>query len=124
MERGNNGAGSQVFINCPFDERFQPLFRAIVFVVKACGFSPRCALEEDNATEVRVEKIMRIIGDCELGIHDISRTQCSGSPRLPRFNMPFELGLFLGAAKFGSAAQKKKSTLIFDVEKFRYRKFL
>lgn len=114
----------QVFINCPFDAKFLPLLRAMVFVLKACDYVPRCALEADSATEVRVEKILRIIGDCGLSIHDISRTQLDRKSKLPRFNMPFELGLFLGAAKLGGARQKDKSALILDVEPYRYQKYL
>lgn len=114
----------QVFINCPFDDQFLPLLRAIVFVLKACDYAPRCALEADSATEVRVEKILRIIGDCALSIHDISRTQLDRKSKLPRFNMPFELGLFLGAAKLGGARHQKKSALILDVEPYRYQKYL
>ncbi len=114
----------QVFINCPFDGKYLPLLRAIVFVLKACDYVPRCALEADSATEVRVEKILRIIGDCGLSIHDISRTQLDRSSKLPRFNMPFELGLFLGAAKLGSARHKAKGALILDVEPYRYQKYL
>lgn len=114
----------QVFINCPFDTEYLPLLRAMAFVVKACGFVPRCALEVDDAAEVRVEKILRIIAECRLGIHDISRTQCSGKKRVPRFNMPFELGLFLGAAKLGGGQHGQKVALILDVERFRYQQFL
>lgn len=29
-----------VFINCPFDLQYQPLFEAIVFAVSNCGFIP------------------------------------------------------------------------------------
>ena len=114
----------QVFINCPFDRNYLPMLRAIVFVLKACDYVPRCALEADSATEVRVEKILRIIRECGLSIHDISRTQPDRKSKLPRFNMPFELGLFLGAAKLGGAQQKKKGALILDVEPYRYQKFL
>ncbi len=43
-------AGS-VFINCPFDNEYWPTFEAVVFTVVACGFTPRCALEElDSGT--------------------------------------------------------------------------
>jgi hypothetical protein len=114
----------QVFINCPFDEEYLPLLRAIAFVLKACEYVPRCALEADSATEVRVEKILRIIGECGLSIHDISRTQLDRKSKLPRFNMPFELGLFLGAAKLGGARQQQKGALILDVEPYRYQQFL
>ena len=33
----------KVFINCPFDEQYKPLFHAAVFAVIDCGFIPRCA---------------------------------------------------------------------------------
>ncbi|WP_395745576.1 hypothetical protein [Prosthecobacter sp.] len=122
--RGKQDYQRQVFINCPFDAEFLPLLRAMVFVLKACDYVPRCALEADSATEVRVEKILRIIGECGLSIHDISRTQLDRKSRLPRFNMPFELGLFLGAAKLGGAQHQKKRALILDVEPYRYQKYL
>lgn len=38
--------------------------------------------------------------------------------------MPLELGVFIGASKFGYAAQKKKKTLILDRESYRYQKFI
>ena len=41
-----------VFINCPFDAKYKSLFDAMVFAVHDCGFIPRCALEEDDASEV------------------------------------------------------------------------
>ena len=44
-----------------------------------------------------------------MGIHDISRTESSGKPRLPRFNMPLELGMFLGAKQYGDGQQKDKA---------------
>ena len=113
-----------VFINCPFDGDFQPLRDAIVFAVMNCGFLPRCALERVDSGEVRIEKICRIISECRFGIHDISRTELSADSRLPRFNMPFELGLYLGAARFGEIKQRKKCSLIFDTEPYRYQKFL
>jgi len=59
-----------------------------------------------------------------MGIHDISRTELDKANRLPRFNMPFELGLFLGARTFGSGDQKKKACLILDRDRYRYQKFL
>ena len=43
---------------------------------------------------------------------------------LPRFNMPLELGIFLGAKRFGQDMQKKKRCLILDIEQYRYQKFM
>lgn len=101
-----------VFLNCPFDEEYQPLFRAMVFTVEDCGFRARCALEAENSGEVRIDKINRIIRECRHGIHDISRTEPDPVNSLPRFNMPLELGLFRGAREFGSRVQQQKNCLI------------
>lgn len=114
----------QVFINCPFDEEYRPLFQALVFVVHACGMTARTALEADNGAEVRIEKIIRIIRECCHSVHDISRVELDADSGLPRMNMPFELGLFLGAQRFGDARDKKKTCVIFDWERYRYQKFL
>jgi hypothetical protein len=38
--------------------------------------------------------------------------------------MPFELGLFFGAKRFGRAEQRLKTCLILDVERYRYQKFI
>ena len=86
-----------VFINCPFDSQYTPLFEALVFAVSDCGFRARCALEVDDASQVRIEKIYKIIATCKFGIHDISRTAPNPATGLPRFNMPLELGIFLAA---------------------------
>ena len=113
-----------VFVNCPFDFRYQKLFRAVIFTVIDCGFSPRCALELNDSSVERLDKIFNMIADCRLSIHDISRTQLDSKNRLPRFNMPFELGMFLGAKRFGNRKQKSKNCLILDTEKYRYQKFI
>ena len=113
----------QVFINCPFDGEYRPMFEALVFAVHDCGFVARCALEIDDGSEVRIEKIQRIIADCGLGIHDISRTELDSTWNLPRFNMPLELGLFMGAKRYGTGQQRKKLCLILDLEPYRYQKY-
>jgi hypothetical protein len=87
--------GTSVFVNCPFDDAYAPIFDAIVFALLDCGFTPRCALEVDDAGLVRFEKILQLVKACRFGIHDISRTELDRRNRLPRFNMPLELGLFL-----------------------------
>lgn len=90
-----------VFINCPFSIDYQGFFEAIVYAVVRSGFTPRCARENDDGGEVRIDKICRIIAESRYGIHDISKTEPDPGSGLPRFNMPLELGLFLGARKFG-----------------------
>jgi hypothetical protein len=112
-----------VFVNCPFDDLYRPIFGA-VFAVHDCGYVARCSLEVTDASQVRIEKIAAIIAACRLGIHDISRTEIDPETNLPRFNMPLELGLFLGAKRFGSRQHRNKNCLILDLEKYRYQKFI
>ncbi|HEX6088341.1 MAG TPA: hypothetical protein VF266_27670 [Thermoanaerobaculia bacterium] len=112
-----------VFINCPFDRRYRPLQRALLFAVHDCGFQARSALEVEDSGEARVQKIVRIIGESALGIHDISRVELDGTSNLPRFNMPLELGLFLGAKAYGGDEQRGKRALILDSEPYRYQKY-
>jgi len=112
-----------VFINVPFDRRYAKLFHALVFAVHHCGFTARCALEGEDGSQTRIAKLLDIIRDCPLGIHDLSRTTPDSKNRLPRFNMPLELGLFLGAKAFGSGRQRQKSCLILERDKYRYQIF-
>lgn len=114
----------QIFINCPFSNDYQDNFRAIVFSIIRSGFTPRCALEADDGAETRFSKICRIIKDCDLAVHDISKTELDPGSGLRRFNMPLELGLFLGAKQFGSGENRKKCCIIFDREKYRYQAFI
>jgi hypothetical protein len=113
-----------VFINCPFTDDYRAHFEAIVFTVVRSGFTPRCARESDDGGEVRFEKICRIIRECPYSVHDISKTELDPHSKLPRFNMPFELGLFLGAKRFGGPSNKRKRTLIFDRDPFRYQSYI
>lgn len=112
-----------VYINCPFDGDYRPIFEALVFAVQDCGFIARCALELDDGSQVRIDKIERLIAACRLGIHDISRTELDPVWALPRFNMPLELGLFLGAKRFGNGVQRDKLCLILDRAPNRYQKY-
>ena len=89
-----------VFVNCPFDEPFKPLLDAILFAIHDCGFAARTALEESGSGETRLDKLVRVIRECRFSIHDISRTEITAANPLPRFNMPFECGLAIGAIRY------------------------
>jgi uncharacterized protein YjiS (DUF1127 family) len=81
-------------------------------------------LELTDAGEVRIENIYRLIAQCNHSIHDISRTEVEGQPyKLPRFNMPLELGIFLGAKRFGKSSSHKRC-LIMDRAPYRYKRFI
>lgn len=113
-----------IFVNCPFDDVYLHIFHSIVFTVFDCGYIARCALEIEDSSEIRIEKIARIISECKYGIHDISRTELDKGTSLPRFNMPLELGMFFGAKRFGDDEQRKKVCLILDKAPYRYQSFI
>ncbi len=98
------------------------MFRALVFAVIDCGYTPRSALEVVDSGDIRLQKIERIIEQSMYGIHDLSNMELDKDSGLPRFNMPLELGLFLGAKRYGEGRQKKKRLIVLDQERHRYQK--
>jgi len=112
-----------VFLNVPFDDDYAPLFNALVFVIMACGYRVRCALEEDDSGNIRLDKLVRLIRECPRSIHDLSRIEL-GDNDLPRFNMPFELGLALGAKRFGGPSRRSDRIKIMVAEPYRLPAYL
>jgi len=85
-----------VFLNIPYDDRFENLLLAYISGICAFGFAPRATLEIPFGKR-RLERIRTLIESSQYSIHDMSRVQLDRTPpRTPRFNMPFELGLTLG----------------------------
>ena len=113
-----------VFINCPFDKDYWPIFEAIVFCVVDCGFLPRSVLEQIDSGAVRLQKIRDLITGSKYAIHDISRIEVSPASPYPRFNMPFELGLDLGCRFFGAGVASTKKCLILEKKQYRYQQVL
>lgn len=112
-----------VFVNCPFDRRYRRLFDALVFTITFCGFDVRSALEESNSADVRLLKILRLLKASKYSIHDISRVELDPGTRLPRFNMPLELGAAIGL-RHADAAHEDHSLLILDTKAYRYQTFV
>lgn len=84
-----------VFLNFPFDRRYENLYLALIAGVTALGLKPRCVLEIKPTTD-RLNRLLELIGKCQCSVPDLSRVQLTaGAVRCPRFNMPFELGLTL-----------------------------
>lgn len=79
---------SGVFINAPFDDRYEPLFITLIGVLVFLGQEPHCVLEVRETGEGRLARILELIQSCRISIHDLSRVSTP-----VRFNMPFELGI-------------------------------
>jgi hypothetical protein len=85
---------SDVFINLPFDDRHERIFLAMIAGLVGLGLNPRSVVQIPASVD-RLRRLVRIIQECPFSVHDLSRVSlCAGGQfRVPRFNMPFELGL-------------------------------
>lgn len=113
-----------VFVNCPFDDDYRPLFIAILFVVKKLGLTPRYALERNDSGEIRIHKILDLIRESKFGIHDLSRIIAVNENEHYRMNMPFELGIDFGCQKLMQEPWSTKKLLILEEQRYRYQKAL
>jgi hypothetical protein len=86
-----------VFINCPFDEDYQPLFKAMIFCVTFLDHYQPTFSESISSSEFRLKIITKLIREAKLCIHDLSRNTSTKEGEKARFNMPFELGLDMGS---------------------------
>ena len=112
----------EVFLNIPYDKKFERLFLAYIAGVTAFGLVPRATLEIPDSSR-RLDKILKLIGNCKYSIHDLSRVELdSKRPRTPRFNMPFELGLTVGFQEQGK--RNKKNWYVFESRSYRLEKSL
>lgn len=112
-----------VFINCPFDDNFKPLLRALCFELIYLGFQPKLS-QTLSSSSIRINQIKEIIRSCKYGIHDLSRSKAMKKGELPRFNMPYELGLDIGALEFGTRNLKTKRILILETNRYHYQKVI
>jgi len=112
----------RVFLNIPYDEKFESLFLAFISGICAFGFVPRATLEIATSSR-RLDRILDLIHECRYSIHDLSRVELDGKPpRTPRFNMPFELGLSVAHEK--STPGKSHRWLVCESRRFRLAKSL
>lgn len=111
-----------IFINCPFDTEYRPLLNALLFTSTYAGLIPKISETKDSGIE-RISVIKTLVAESHFSINDISRIQFTNNI-LPRFNMPFELGLDIGCKTFGNENQQAKKILILEKEQYQYQKFL
>ena len=112
----------RVFLNIPYDKKFERLFLAYIAGISAFGMVPHATLEIPDSSR-RLEKILKLARSCEYSVHDLSRVQLDpAKPRVPRFNMPFELGLCVADANRREG--QRQNWFIFEAEANRVDKSL
>lgn len=105
-----------VFINAPFDSAYEPLFVTVVGTLVFLGQEPHCVLEIRERGDGRLARIIALMRECRMSIHDLSRV---GTPS--RFNMPFELGL---ACAIKDDAPTKYDVFVLDSTAYRIDRIL
>lgn len=113
-----------VFVNCPFDEDFEPIFQAIAFCIVELGFYPRLAPENTDNAAARLDRIADLIRESKFAIHDLTRCKSSKAGEYARLNMPFELGLDHASRRFGQAPLTDKRILVLEHTRFDYQQAL
>lgn len=113
-----------IFVNCPFDDDYDPLLKALLYAVISLGFTPRMAIERADSGEQRVSKICELIGESKLGIHDLSRLQAEEEGEFYRMNMPFELGVDYGSRTYAGDPYDQKRFLILETKRYDYMRAL
>lgn len=108
-----------VFINCPFDNEYKPLLKALIFIILYLDFEPKISITRSSRHH-RMQEIMRLMESSKYSIHDISRCEPLNAGDLPRFNMPYEMGVDIGCTTYGNDEQKTKLCLILEKIKNRY----
>jgi hypothetical protein len=112
---------SSVFLNIPYDARFENLLLAYIAAISAYGFAPRAVLEIPFGQR-RLDRIFGLIQESRYSVHDLSRVQLDRkAPRTPRFNMPFELGLAVALEK---TKQSDHSWIVCETMRRRINKSL
>lgn len=93
---------TSVFLNCPYDVDYRPLFDASVLATVCCGLTPRIALDTGTIAEPRMARIASAIFESKYSVHDLSRCKGEGDANLARFNMPLELGMAMARRYLGT----------------------
>ena len=119
-EPASSPSSPSVFLNLPFDRKFERLSLAYIAGVTAFGLTPRAALETYGSKR-RLDRICEILSECQYSIHDLSGVQLDRRPPpTPHFNMPFELGLAVAHERAGHG----HALIVFEQMKERIAKSL
>ena len=118
------GFNKNVFINCPFDRRYDYFLRSILFTIVYFGFTPQIASQTTDSGEQRINKILSLILKSKYSLHDLSRIRSQRRGEFFRLNMPFELGIDYGCRRISSGYLGKKRFLVLGANPHDYKEAL
>lgn len=102
MGHTDSARPTSVFINAPYQAspKYEGRFISIIAATVALGMEPRAAAQIPENSKGRLDRIIHLISECTHSIHELSPP-----PGLPRFNMPFELGIAVAINRTNSKHQ-------------------
>jgi hypothetical protein len=112
---------SVAFINLPYAKAYEKVYLAFIAGVSGYGLVPTAAVR-DPSSRYQLERIYDLIVASQYSFHDLSWMALDRtSPRTPRLNMAFELGLAVALSRSPGANHQ---WFIFDTVPYRLDKAL
>jgi hypothetical protein len=109
------------FINLPYAKRYERVYLAFIAGVAGHGLFPTAAVH-DPSSRYQLDRIYDLIANAQISFHDLSWMALDRkSPRTPRLNMAFELGLAVAVARRSDANHE---WFVFDTIPYRLDKAL
>jgi hypothetical protein len=109
------------FINVPYSKRYERVYLAFIAGSAGYGLVPTAAVR-DPSSRFQLDRIYELLSSAQYSFHDLSWMSLdSKSPRTPRLNMAFELGL---AVAISRAAGATHEWFVFDTVPYRLDKAL
>jgi hypothetical protein len=109
------------FINVPYSRRYERVYLAFIAGAAAYGLVPTAAVR-DPSSRFQLERIYDLISSAQYSFHDLSWMSLDRkSPRTPRLNMAFELGLAVSVSRSHGAQHE---WFVFDTVPYRLDKAL
>ncbi len=118
------GFNKNVFINCPFDEKYNSLLKPILFTIIYLGFTPQIASQTTDSGEQRINKVLSLILKSRYSLHDLSRIKSRRRGEFFRLNMPFELGIDYGCRRTSTTHLRNKRFLVLGAKPHDYKQAL
>ena len=106
---------NSIFINCPFDDDYLPLLRALLFVARFYNLEVKISSTDLDSKSNRLSRIIALMRESKYSVHDLSRMKSGKKGEYYRMNMPFELGLDYGISG------DDKIFLIFESEPYKLK---
>jgi len=106
-----------VFSNVPYEPSYERVFTALIATLVALGRKPTIVAEVPDQGHGRLQRIYREMAGCRVSFHDLSLVKS----KLPRFNMPFELGI---AWALQEQYPRRYDFFVFEAKPFRIQETL